>query len=595
LDPRRAFDELLTITRQHLPGRAVADRFLQVAAHAEENPPLGVIAAGMNEPVGGLAWTGEDLREQAVALARWQLLNWNGLIGVVSLHPVIKQYFLALVPPEESLAIHRRLADWYDHQTLPPAAISLDQVRCRVLAVIHFWRCGEISRAQNLMFKPVIGNQPFIDWLTTWGHQHKGVELLTPLIEATVGFERAALLTSRGGLRRQALQEQAAANDLDEAIALLSVGLENAGAVQLLDLAGAYMNRGNVARDLGRYTDATYYAKALDALEGIRDLRFLFAKSLETVRARLNRANYLCDLGELSAALQDCDAAARLCRDLIDDGLTDQTPMLAAVLESQGIVLADLHRWEEALSCFASSLELCQGLLGSGVSEMAPRIAHLRSMTAVTLTDLRRFPEAIQALNDAIAAFQPLIDSGRADLEWQLALAFLNRSLAHLGCGHYLESIEDGERAAAMFARLARKEARLEGWLGHVLTILAEARFFQGDPDGSRADRLRGLQVLAGFLGKGDGGHGVFLRRSVQTAIYLFAADPAEAERILAEAVSVVERALEWKLGAEALRLEASSALSRLAPLRDGSNSRSLDRELLLRLSQAIAQGVDAS
>ena len=589
LDPRRAFDELLAITRQNLPGRAVADRFLQVAAHAEENPPLDVIAAGMNGPDATHSWTGEDLRDQAVALAHWHLLNWNGASGLVSLHPVIKQYFLALVASGESLAIHRRLADWYDRQPLPPAATSLGQERCRVLAIIHSWRCGETSRAQDLLYKPVIGNEPFLGWLAAWGYQDKGVELLTPLIEATAAFERATLLTSRGGLRRQALQYQAAANDLDEAIALLNVGLDEAPAVQLLDLAGAYMNRGNVARDSGLYADVSYYTKALDALNRIRDLRFLFAKSLETVRVRLNRANCLCELGELSAALEDCDTAARLCRDLIDDGLADQTPMLAAVLESRAIVLADLHRWEEGLSCFSSSLELCAELLQSGDGEMMPRIAHLRSMTAVTLTDLGRFPEALHALDDAIAAFQPLIDSGRADLEWQLALAFMNRSLTHVRCARYHESIQDGERAAAMFGRLARKEARFKGWQGHALTILAEARFRQGDADGSRAARLQGFQLLAGFLGKDQAGHGIFLRRSAHTAIYLFTVDPAESKRVLSEAVSMVERALEWKLGSEALRLEASSTLSLLAPWRHGSSSRFLDPGLLSRLSHCAA------
>ena len=146
LAPRRALHELLTVTRQHLPGRPFADQFLQVAAHAEENPSLEVIAAGMNGFESSPSKTGEDLRELAVTLGKWQLLRWEPPKAVVSLHPLIKHYFAGLVPTDQSLAIHRRMAEWYDAQALPPNPSSVEHVRCRILAILHRSRCGENAR-----------------------------------------------------------------------------------------------------------------------------------------------------------------------------------------------------------------------------------------------------------------------------------------------------------------------------------------------------------------------------------------------------------------------------------------------------------------
>jgi len=138
--------------------------------------------------------------------------------------------------------------------------------------------------------------------------------------------------------------------------------------------------------------------------------------------------------------------------------------------------------------------------LSAGIEEMTPRIAHVRSMMGVVLSEVARTDEALQSLDESIVLFRPLIEAGRKDIAWQFGLAHMNRSLVHIRRQEWAEAGEDGERAVALFANLALQEPRIAGWQGHALTILAEARFRQGDLDGSRAARIRGFQLLQGVL-----------------------------------------------------------------------------------------------
>ena len=264
LDRRKRFFQLFEETRQRLPGREEAERFLQVVALCVEDPGLAAVAAGLERDPQDDA-TQDELMDLAVELSDWGLVQWNPAAERVGQHSVVRQYFASLVPSPTN--IHRRLFLWYLQQDVSIDASSLEDVRLLLLAVEHGLRAGELEECLRLVFAPINKHYTFVEWLAAWGHLARGIQLLGDLADAASDQARAELLSAKAGLMRQLGRPEEAVTVLDAVLKDFEKGSHEMDCRSLV-YSQASINRGNALWQIGRECEALQdYDQAISVLE----------------------------------------------------------------------------------------------------------------------------------------------------------------------------------------------------------------------------------------------------------------------------------------------------------------------------------------
>lgn len=608
LKPEQQLDKLLGETRANLPGRKRSDRFLQIASHCIENPALSTLASVMGRlKFRWRAWPAfvlgkllhrefagrqpeiSALRELAITIADWQLVEWHGATSTVRIHPIIKEYFASRA--RDSAAIHRSLAQHYASTRLENDAMANEHMGSRLLAVEHSLRAGDFSRCVELMFQPLTPTYSYSEWLAAWGHLGTGIALLERLSKASKGDARAQFLIARSAMLHQLGKSPQAMEELNEAIRIL--GRRGAGSEQQrTNLARALANRGNVLRETGRSPDAIPdFDRAINIFRELGSQRA--SAQLDLAQSLVNRANALCDAGHWSRALADYDSAEALYQSMTDMGEQIVAPRMALVLANRGIVLGDLRRDELAIRDFLKAIALFAELESAGRKELAPRLAHARIMLGSRLDESERSAEALPHLDAARDELQQLLELGRGDAEPILALALMDRGRAHIRLKNWPMALSDCNAAASAYERLMEDgRPQLAGSLAHALLNLAEARYASGDRQGSLDDRSRGFAMLRKLMREWSGEADirvVYMKRAAATVKYLLPSEAPEALEILTQFLTEVEGFVAPSDAAEALCYTAARELASLEQTGQSREASGFDVEEIRRL-QRMAQ-----
>ena len=316
LDPRLPLNTLLDETRRHLPDPALSDRMMMAASLVEENPTIKLIQVGLKSLLPEESISEDRLVDNAIALGEWQILEWDGERDSVAIHPLIREYFGALLSPDERQALHAAFAEFYAHEDLKSAPSSLSDVRTRILAIIHHCHAGNALAAEALLFDEFNQGISFLDWLAGSGHHVTGIDLLSRLIDLLEPKARARLLSIRGGLRTELRDFARALADLDEAVRLLGERATSGDKEAIGDLVGALINRGNAKREQFDASSLEDFDQALCALSGLSGLRWAGTHNWLLAQVRVNRSNVLSDRGRLGEAVSDISASIEKFRGL---------------------------------------------------------------------------------------------------------------------------------------------------------------------------------------------------------------------------------------------------------------------------------------
>jgi tetratricopeptide (TPR) repeat protein len=337
MDHHEALFKLFEEARASLPGRREAERFLVLIAHCLENPSLEMLAALLLDEHGRTVRPSE-LLEQVVTLADWSLVGWDGRTETVSLRPLLKQYFTALIPPDESREIHRRLADWYGSQPVEESAATLEQAKPLVLAIEHALRAGDPTRYLECFFRPVTPLCSFVEWLGAFGHLATGLDLLGKAAGVCTGLPRVQLLIPRSAMNRLLSNFRLSLDDLDEAVAVLESPTPPPAPESRALLAGALSNRGSVYRQLAHYDIAREdFDRAVVLLESSLDRD---GGQLQLAAVLMNRARAIACLGHPRESLADSEEAVKIFRRLTENsreigGLLAHALLSGAILRHQ--------------------------------------------------------------------------------------------------------------------------------------------------------------------------------------------------------------------------------------------------------------------
>jgi tetratricopeptide (TPR) repeat protein len=539
MDHTGALFQLFEEARTNLPGRAGAERFLVAVAHCLENPPLTLLSDLLGGP------TPAELIDQAVTLAYWHLVGWDGETETVSMHPLVQQYYRGLTSSTASTDWHRRLANWYAAQPVPKTATTLDQVKSRVLAVEHALRAADVNRCLDLFFEPMTPLYSFAEWMPALGHHVTARDLLGAAVESATGTQQAHLRIPRAAMLRELGQYQDALTDLDEAICILDGASGELAADERAALAGGLSNRANVYRHVARFTESLAdFERSLAILDRLQEAGE--GRPLQKAAVLMNRSIVWREMGRgLRRAVEDCAAAAELHRSNLPPVLLAINPDLAAVKLALGNARMPLREYEQALDDYAEAQAIYRRLVSIGQSELRPAVADVQVARGVALGRLHRFGEALAELDEALTFLNEEVRAGRQDLEHTRGLGLMARALAHAGLDDMGAAVRDNAEAVMAFTRLSERDRDMEGLLVQALLGGFLWKIQAGDAPGAREFRQQALERTKKLVVYGEKEIlTLFVRFSLIGVTLMAERGPTEALTILNSMLGVVEQSL---------------------------------------------------
>jgi tetratricopeptide (TPR) repeat protein len=586
LDPKEHLFELFNVTRASLPRRAEAERVLQVASHCLVNPSLTLIQAGL----GGEDCDGNRLAELldlTVMLADWNLVQWDGMQEVMVLHPLIREYFSGLA--SDSVQIHNRLSNWYATQLIADNAYTLKDIKTRILAIEHAWRAGNVERCADLVFSKVTCQYQLCDWFAMWGHQAVAAELLGRITRGAPAVLRHAFGPPCAAMLRQLGRLDEASQLLGEVIEALSLSMDSVSLEARLQLARAFVNRGNVRRQQREFCAAIAdFDQACDIAGMLSP--FLESAELLSAKAHANRGNSLDEIGQVTNALADYAFAIHLYNGLAAAG-SEVERLLLNVRLSRANVLCEIQCYAESIQLYDQVIAAYHELLDRGFEEFRPQWAHAHTMRGFAIADSGKSAEALPDYNLAVCELARLVQEGRRDLEQDLGLAFMNRSLAYIDLEQWAEAFTDCNQAIAVMERLY-SDGRLHvaGWLAHALINRSEALVALERYDEAAQDRRRGFDAFRQMAGLNSAQASmVFFRKLLTTARILWKCDPSESSTLLKEAFDLCVRKLEQAPENEAFVLEVHRGIVRWVGREDDLAQAGIDLDRVRSLLPPLA------
>lgn len=562
LDPRLRIFELLEETRRHLPGRQSAEAFLHVVACAEEHAALPAIAAGLGAADPDDAEAIHSLRQQAVMLDQWQLVDWDSQRQVVRMHPLVKEYFASVAPQPQ--VIHQRLCRWYARQPMVEQPRTRDDIRPRLLAVHHALRadCGEAAAA--LFFAPLTARDSLVEWLHAWGHMDQAREMAERLVAATEASLRAELQSVHAATLRHLGRLDEALASIDTAIALFE-GTGDQDASLQESLAGAWMNRGNIEFERRQHGSAMCsFDRAIEILRPL--VAAGHAPENRLADALASRANTLVNRGQPTQAVAAFDEAIGHYQALADSDHPRRRLALALAISGRGNAHSESRRFQQAMLDFQRAEALVQALLAGGAPEYHRHLAGVQMARGCCLARQGRSAEAVEELGRALPVMQQLVEAGRGDLEASLGLLYSERAAANLQSRRHPQAQHDADRAVGILQRLVERGRRdLRGWLAEAFMRRSQVRRQRNDPHAA-ADQQAGLSLARLARTEDDNRmlSVVVVQYLIDTAAVRLATDADRAADSLTQAEQEVQQCRQADQWCEKLAIELNEGLHRL-------------------------------
>lgn len=416
----------------------------------------------------------DSLREAVATLDDWSLISWDRHEDSLHMHPLLREHFRSACT--KSGAIHKALAEWYLMTALPEDAHELQAMRARILALEHGVQAQDTDLCDRALMLPAAQCLSLSEWLTSWGHQTTGIDLLTKVVSLAGEPKRSTHLISRGVMRLHLGKLLQARDDLDHAIRWLGGNLVRRFTHRAL-LAGAYMNRGNVLASTGLPDQAVAdFGRALGALTAPlgwgRHDKGMAADILT------NRGSAYRELGHLSLAEKDASEALGTYHRLQSSqtgSLHHFDERIATTLLNRGNVRANGRQFVLAEKDYLEALQVLARERPVDTDDLPtdPLAALIREMRGLLLNDWSRWGDALQEFDIVVASLDRLVRQGRRDLRTSLGLAYANRIESQLAMGRLEKAVEDAEMAQRIYEQSEWEEnSRLAIWVAANQTTL---------------------------------------------------------------------------------------------------------------------------
>ena len=512
LDRRRALFQLFDEARENLPGGAISERLLQLASHCLENASLEVLVA-LFENAGEDNQTPlsvpdefddaeEFIRELAITLGDWHLVDWIGEDQVVALHPLVKEFYVSRTADSQQL--HKALHEWYSDRPIPEFPENLADAKPRDLAIQHALRARLPQAAKDLIYRPLTPTSSFVDWLRRFGHLTKGIQLLTAIANDADPIDAAELTVTKAAFQRPLGKFDETIEGLTQAISTLESAAENRDTDVMSNLVGALINRGNVYRESVQSARAeSDFGQAFELCKTTwadTQTREHLATSVLT-----NRGNLYNDLGHISRARRDYDLAIQTYQGLFDPAYLTVDATYAQYLSNRACLLVVLRDFDAALVDARSAIEIYETLVEVGLNELRPSLARGQVTLAMTLREYGEFDESRAIYDEAIRVYGEFIEQGRLDLGLSTATAYVGRSKLLRQCEDYDAALLDNDRAKSIYKRSIQSgRPELRAFENQCILAGAIISFRNGDHDSAEQWWREGVSRTQDLVQEGE-------------------------------------------------------------------------------------------
>ena len=236
------------------------------------------------------------------------------------------------------------------------------------------------------------------------------------------------------------------------------------------ETAGIKLNLGIVYRELGEYEKAKV---ALDesflAYRAVEKIGVLYDTRLYMAKVSIQQGNLLYEMGEtLNTVVDAYNRAMRLYVEVIEDeGRTDLERDLANVLMDRCMVTyedclnqkfdSDEERdkvIDNVLVDIDGALELLEKQREYGNEVARYDMFHGVTLKGKVLCAVARYGEAQKTLDQAISEFADLCEDGDDVFLMQMAMAYADRAIVHLGLGNGESSKQDCQKGSELINKL---------------------------------------------------------------------------------------------------------------------------------------------
>ncbi len=178
--------------------------------------------------------------------------------------------------------------------------------------------------------------------------------------------------------------------------------------------------------------------------------------------AYLNKGNALKNLGKPNEALAEYDKAMEIWKPLVENGRYELANVLAGAYMNKGVALKNLGKPNEALAEYDKAIEIRRPLVASGRHELANDLAKAYMNKGVALWNLGKLNEALAEYDKTIEILKPLVANGRHKLANDLAMAYINKGSALVDQEKYSEAEAEYNKSIEIQESLVKEEKRIE-------------------------------------------------------------------------------------------------------------------------------------
>jgi len=490
MDPSKELYKLFNEVRRNLPNRKKAELILKTISFCIVEAPFDAILPSLSWFCLKMKKNREALLDIIIMLSDWNLVSWDADRNVVRIHPLVKHYFRSLVSKRQGMHINRRMSKWYANKDIVAEARSLEEARTLVLAIAHAARGKQANTAMKLLFESFINGCSLFEWLSVWGHQVAGVEIIGDIVNDAKGELLGQVLLARAQFYGQLNKSELAGHDANKAIVIFEPLARKMNLAYSANLAKAYATVGLIHSDIGfSKTGEKYFTMSVNVLNRLEHCGLAFKSDL--AKTLVNRSNSYRGMGSLSKALADCNRAYEIWSDLQLPSVKKNV-LLSPLLTSRGSIFTELNKLNSAITDFEEAIKLGYEIAQEGKQDVERHIARSKSMFSIALRLNGRLSEALEYSTAAVDVLSQLIASGRNDFTSLFGLALVNRVKCYIDKGDLQSGLDDCRRALLIYERLVQ-ETGIQFSIGfyHSVCLLSILEYETGDMVSWNRDRVR--------------------------------------------------------------------------------------------------------
>ncbi|MFM9068107.1 MAG: DUF4062 domain-containing protein [Planctomycetota bacterium] len=560
LAPAGAVQSLFREIDQHLPAADRTRQVLQILAPSSVAVNISLLQSILRKVHNSEVIQEHDLRRILTTLGHMQLVDYNSVTGITSIHPLVQSFYAKTLSSSETRQIHQHYSDWYAIQPLGERCVTLEDMQPRILAIEHALMANDLIRVEKLWMSSVTSLYTLIRWFAAFGHFTFGRELLTRAIEGLMDNSILRFHTMRSalslpiGLIDQAIE--------DETKVIEALGAQDEGTGENQRLRASALNNRGIAHL--RLAGAEHYQAAMADFDQAHRLYEQIqgtnsSCAIEWAGTLTNRGNLAREMGRLSVAIADHTEAIEIHQNSMDLMLRKINPDLASSYSNRGNAYLDSGKWKQAYHDYESAIEILESLLAIGNFEYRSGLMLAKIKLAIVLQRQKKYSCSIALFDEAIQTLQEIVAAGKRHFELTLAYGYHSRAVTLSFLGNHEDAVVDSDRAREILNRqIASGRKEVFGHFAHVLYVSMFVNNQAGNWELARAYQQAADAVMRKLIAGGENDVRILGIRFLSMSAYsLWEQQREEAESLIDQAAELAwEANRDWREGKEVLQPE---------------------------------------